>query len=328
LGKKTHPASNPTLQFARSGAFVPSRTRVSLRFAISQTAAASGTYAQLSVSGNNCFDPGLSLSSGQCVGFDYWASMYERYRVIGSSIHVQSMMQINAAGGGLEVAGTVCVFPATATASLASMNDAQAQPYAKTKDTTAATQSSIRSVMKTSTICGIKNMEGADQLQALISAGPANEWFWNIGIISGAAYTNYFTDLDFIVTYDVEFFDRAQINRSSLEAIHKAYLANCLAVEAKYQDLTKLRQKAQDRFKEELEKERKHVTQIKDSAEEFEEAYKKMHKIFEPVELKKGGFPSLAIADNQEVHEKWLKLRLADELARTPNPTPKSSSKK
>ncbi len=331
LGKgvrKTHPSSNPVLQFARSGCFVPSRTRVSLRFAVNYTAATSASYSQIAVSGNGLFDPGLSLSAGQPVGFDYWASMYERYRVIGSHIHV-TVVNSSTVTGNNTANSTITVFPATASAALSTQSDANSQPYATTKDVTNALPAVIRKTMKTSTIVGVKDMEGADQLQALISGTPSNEWFWNIGIISGAAYTNYNLELEIQVTYDVEFFDRAQINRSTLEFIHKAYLANCVAIEYKYQLINNQREKAKSKFDEEV----KHLKELKAGLQEIEDTQRREKYISDLVDEK--SVPKLDIPlktfgqkveDNLAVHEKWLKLREADSLARAPPNTPAKKS--
>jgi hypothetical protein len=202
----------------------------------------------VALSGNGLFDPGLSLSSNQAVGFDYWASMYERYRVIGSHIQVNLSLGTTATSGSVATQATVTVFPATANASLATQSDANAQPYATVRDATTQTPTRIQKTMKTSIIAGLKAMEGADQLQALVSGTPSNEWFWNIGITSNASTTDHFTEFDIVVTYDVEFFDRAQINRSTMDFIHRAYLSNCLSIEAKYQDIAAQREKARAKY--------------------------------------------------------------------------------
>lgn len=237
--------SNPSLQLAKSGCFVPSRTRVSLRAAISYNAAASASYTQLSLSGNSAFDPMASTGTIQPVGFDYWASMYERYRVIGSRCHLVTTLVGTGTGGGIGGAASlsVALYPSNATGSLATFSDAIAQPLAKNSDATHAQRSVLQSTISTSKMSGNKSVEGSDQFQATIGASPANEWFWNIGFICGAAYTSTDVNIDMVTTYDVEFFDRAQINRSSLVAgyIRKAYLAHCAELQQRLQDAQKRR---------------------------------------------------------------------------------------
>ncbi len=245
--------SNPPLQLARTGCFVPSRMRTSLRFCITATNAASTSYAQLVVSGNGLFDPGLSLSAGQPVGFDYWAAMYERYRVIGSRCHLTASLADTSTGSAsVEGHTSIVLYPSNASGSLSSLDDAASQPYATRMEITSAKPISITKTMKTSVITGIKDMLGSDQLQALISGTPGNEWFWNVGVVSTAAYADGRTEISFVITYDVEFFDRAQINRSTLAFIHKAYIANCIHIEKRLVEEKELSRNAVARF--ELEK--------------------------------------------------------------------------
>jgi len=172
-----------------------------------------------------------STGTIQPVGFDYWASMYERYRVIGSKCRVVATLVGNGAGGGVGGAASLSVtlYPSNATGGLVSLADAMSQPFAKNSDATHAQRAVLQSVMSTSKMSGNKTVEGADQFQATIGANPANEWYWNIGFVCGGAYTSTDVNIDIVITYDVEFFDRAQLNRSTLvsEFIHKAYLARC-----------------------------------------------------------------------------------------------------
>jgi hypothetical protein len=176
----------------------------------------------------------------QPVGFDYWASMYERYRVIGSKCRVVASLVGTGTGGGVGGAAslTVALYPSNATGGLVTISDAIAQPLAKNSDATHAQRAVLQSVMSTSKISGNKAVEGADQFQATIGANPANEWYWNIGFVCGAAYSSTDVNIDICITYDVEFFDRAQLNRSTLvaELIRKAYLAHCAELKQRLQD--------------------------------------------------------------------------------------------
>jgi hypothetical protein len=222
--------------------------RTSLRFAISGTAAASTSYVQSSVSGNGCFDPGLSLSSGQPVGFDYWAVMYERYRVIGSRCVLNLGVEGSTTGGSVSAMIGVALFPATQSGALSALDDAASQPHATRVNVTTEKPVTITKTMKTSTVTGIKDMLGADQLQALISAQPANEWFWNMGVSSDQSWISTVLKYTFTITYDVEFFDRGQINRSTLSFIHKAYIVNCIHIEQRLQEQKAESQRAVTQF--------------------------------------------------------------------------------
>lgn len=186
---------------------------------------------QISVSGNSAFDPLASSGTNQPVGFDYWAAMYERYRVIGSRCRVVATLVGTAVGGGVAGAAslTTVLYPSNATGSLVSMSDAISQPLSKNTDATSAQRGVLQSAISTAKITGIKDVEGADQLQATIGSNPANEWYWNIGHETGAAYADTSVNIDICITYDVEFYDRAQLNRSTLVwgHINKAYQAHC-----------------------------------------------------------------------------------------------------
>jgi hypothetical protein len=201
---------------------------VSLRFGLEIRPACSSAYTQYVFSGNNPVDPGGSLSTTQPVGYDYWAIMYERYRVIGSRIRIVAQVGgLNAAGSAPGLSGQIAVYPSNASAAVSSLSDAMSQPYVKFKEFNTAQRCEISTVMPTAKISGIKVMEGADQLQATIGTGPANEWFWCVGWTNTTTYNTAANDFLVEVTYDVEFFDRAQLNKSTLDFVHRAYLHHC-----------------------------------------------------------------------------------------------------
>lgn len=226
--KQTHVANNPKLQFAKSGAFVPSRTRVSLRFAVNFAVAASTTSATAFLSGNDMKAPGLSLSSSKCVGFSYWASLYGRYRVYGSKLSIRTVMSSSLTAGTAKTAsGAVVIYPTNTGATTTLFADAMSQPYAKWTDITAATPKSLTCVAQTSKLSGQKDFSGSDRMQALVTADPADQWYWAMVYVADANYADMSVVVDAQVTYDCEFFDRLEINRSSLALFDKAFELRC-----------------------------------------------------------------------------------------------------
>lgn len=228
MSKKTHVANNPTLQFARSGAFVPSRTRVSLRFAVNFAVAASTSSATAFLSGNDMKAPGLSLSSNKCVGFSFWASLYGRYRVYGSKLSIRTVMSSSLTAGTAKTAsGAVVIYPTNTGATTTLFADAMSQPFAKWADITTATPKSLTCVAQTSQLSGQKDFGGSDRMQALVTADPADQWYWAMVYVADANYSDMSIVVDAQVTYDCEFFDRLEINRSSLALFDKAFELRC-----------------------------------------------------------------------------------------------------
>jgi hypothetical protein len=89
--------------------------------------------------------------------------------------------------------------------------------------------------MSSALILGQKDILGADRLQADISSGPNDEWFWTVvvqSVINMATANDI--HLSATVTYDVEFFDRAgTLPPAAEKLISQIYSIRCAEVEAK-----------------------------------------------------------------------------------------------
>ncbi len=313
-----------------SGMFMPPVFRTSLRFTFARSAAASTSLGQIAFSGNNVQDPGLSAGAEQPPGFTALATLYSRYRVLGSHAELRAVMSNNSTNGGATQNGDVCLYPSNSSGAPADFEAAAAQPLAQWRELSNATPQIMRKSMTTALMVGQQQMISADRLQSLVSTAPSEEWYWQVVFQSDAAYTTGLLEWHIQITYDVEFFDRPTINQAldSWKYIQLAYRARCREIKAQQEFEQKRRQDRENSFLTSLEKE--HLEEIHKELKDIE-AYQKLHKTFEPVELKEiGDLVGPNIRSNQEVHDKWLKLRLADEYARTPVPTPSSkvSSKK
>lgn len=287
-GAGLHSATNPRLQLTRTGNFVPSRTRTSLRFGYELKVSASTSFVQQSFAGNSAADPSLSLGSLQPVGFDYWALMYDRYRVIGSRCELKLMYTCDNTLAARSATGTFVLWAADSVTTLTSISDAMAQPRAVTQDVTAQTPKRIVQTHKTSDILGFKNLEGSDSMQAVVSASPAQPWFWNLAIVSDAAYSDQSFFAEVVITYDVEFFQRAQLNRSTLmgQLVQQAYKEKCKDL------IARTRKEAEGK----REMEEKMLENLGSFVQGIQET---------KLEQK---------LTNDEAHDRWLKLRKVDPI--------------
>jgi len=241
--------SNPILQVG-SGQFVPKSTRVSLRFAATSDEK-TPSISEIRVSGNNVVDPLGSTGSGAPPGFTYWASMYERYRVIGSRMRVYARFCSDTKDAStLTTAGKLVLLPSNNTTSFASGSDFAAQPYARQANVSTAQGASLSMTMKSGTILGQKDVLGPDRLQAVINTGPADEWFWRAALVpDNDVSTNTYCVLSFDCTYDVEFFDRKPLDRSSVMYYHKlAWLENCRLIAEEHKTQQAAREKQAQRI--------------------------------------------------------------------------------
>jgi hypothetical protein len=158
--------------------------------------------------GNSAFDPLGSAGTAQAAGFDQWALMYSRYRVHQSRI---------TAWCGLATAGVVAsvgalrfaVVPSNASTAFTTFDEAVGSAYAKSDEKAGNFQvARISHSMSTRKVTGMGSLAGPDQLQALVTADPAELWYWHIVAQLNTTTTNQGGVIDFVIEQDVEFFDR------------------------------------------------------------------------------------------------------------------------
>lgn len=167
---------------------------------------------------NSLYDPDFTGSGQQPEYYDQLSLLYNRYRVYGSSIKL-TFININ---GSTQTATPVNVVLVPSAQSLASygIEDAAGLPRAQNRvscvnmDYKNQTMVASHSV---SEILGVKDVEGADRLQALINASPAEECLWSIVARSADNTTAAFLAISVRITYDCEFFDRQVATQSLLK---------------------------------------------------------------------------------------------------------------
>lgn len=196
---------------------MPSKFRTSLRVSANLSAAASTTSANVVFAANNLNDPLLSSGSSKPVGYTQLAALYNRYRVLGSKIEMICAMSTTITTGTAQISGAVCIAPSNTGLGRTLFADAISQPFAKWVDITSSTPKKMSITMATSKLTGLKAPEAADALQSVINTGPAEPTYWMITYVADGNYVTSFVVMDIQMTYDVEFFDRNEIDRSTLE---------------------------------------------------------------------------------------------------------------
>lgn len=204
---------------------VPSIMRTSLRLTGVLEASASSTYVEGAWTANDLYDPQGGLGAAQCPGYDQLALLYDRYRVISSEVKVRaSLNSTSVTPTATSMEFQVVLFPSFNASAAASITDAMSQPLVKHKMGSGEVPVSLSSRINIAQYLG--NTVNADRMQALISSGPAQVLYWKVGIVS-RAYTTVSTTIQVDVTFDCEFFQRNQLDKSTQDLVAKAYLQRC-----------------------------------------------------------------------------------------------------
>ncbi len=168
---------------------------------------------------NSLFDPDFTGTGAQPEYFDQLSLLYNRYRVYGSAIKVV-LLPFNTSGSQINVPATVVLVPSAQSLASLNVNDAGALPRAQNRISTGNMNESNQTMVAShsiSEILGVKDVEGADRLQALVSASPSEQALWSIVARSSDGTTATSLAVAVRITYDCEFFDR-QVQTQSLLA--------------------------------------------------------------------------------------------------------------
>lgn len=188
----------------------PSRMAMKFRYDYPTTLSGVG-YQSLIFRGNSLFDPYQSGVGAQPVGFDVWASIYKRYLVLGSRIHVTIVNQSS-------VVTKLAVLPTTNTTALQAIADCAKdsdQRYAKSciVSNTAGghdqrTITNYISTAKAFAMPSIAIRADLNDYAPLISANATTQWYWYISaedlVQSGQTIT---TTVNISITYYAEMFE-------------------------------------------------------------------------------------------------------------------------
>ncbi len=200
--------SRPTIQRLVMANVAPDSLLVKLRYPQVQTQALAVTGFN-SFRGNGAFDPDSTGGGQQPGGFDQWSGLYSHYRVLASSIELNI---VNEAA----VATQVTVFPTLSNVTPTTYQNSTVIPYKKQillSGKGGRDNAFIKNYITTSKIVGLSSMaiNAEDDFQVLISANPANQWFWGIFSSSLDGTTDINIDYTVNVTYYIRFEDRVQV---------------------------------------------------------------------------------------------------------------------
>lgn len=194
---------------------VPDVARVKLTYRQRVTMGGSAGVQIQKFRGNDLYDPDISGTGAQPYGFDQWMNLYERFRVLGSSIDVWFCSVGTSAG---TQSFEAIVVPTATGVSFSLMEDAAAAPYALWKVNQGLSNPAMHIVsqMQTHKIEGIplSKVRDEDTYSGTASTSASSGFDWQIltqsidrlSSLSCFAYVN--------ITYDVELFSRVNLTLS------------------------------------------------------------------------------------------------------------------
>lgn len=158
--------------------------------------------------GNDLFDPNVTGTGHQPLGFDQMMALYKRFRVHSSKIKVSLVYQTQ---------GTqMSITPSQSAAAPASMAVAMEQPYNKYTNWYAGigTGAQLENDISTREITGIESINQDDQFAGSSTASPARLWYWvlNTEVFDGS--TAGILRVNVCIDYYVELFDRVSLAQS------------------------------------------------------------------------------------------------------------------
>jgi hypothetical protein len=163
-------------------------------------------YSEMIISGNSIFDPGVGISSGlNPVGYVFWNNAYYKYRVLSSTIVGQFSAAVSDDTGAY-----VVIFPSNVVTGVASLWDAEGQPYSRKgffNPLSGNSKAIVRNHMSTAKLYGQRILED-DRFAALFSTVPANEWFWSINFFDPSATASNGVSYNIKMVYKTLLFDR------------------------------------------------------------------------------------------------------------------------
>lgn len=198
----------------------PDRLRCVLTYAQGYTLllSSSNANARQQFSMNSLFDPDFTGTGAQPEFFDQLSALYNRYRVYGSAIKVTLLPFL--AGVQANVPVNVVLVPSAQSLVTYNVEDAAGLPRAQNRISTGNMDMKNQTLLAShsiSQILGVKDVEAADRLQALVTASPAEQCLWAIVARTADFVTTASLAVTVRITYDCELFDRQVASQSLKE---------------------------------------------------------------------------------------------------------------
>jgi hypothetical protein len=151
---------------------------------------------------NSLYDPNYTGVGGQPTGFDQWATLYNNYEVVASSIKVTVFN--NLAGGSM----VICVYPNKNSTAL-TYSDAIDQAYAKHAAVGPATGVNTKTFRSHISAPKLSGRETYDlTYTANVGGNPTVQLYWLLSAFSVDATTNLDYSMEVEITFWSKFFDR------------------------------------------------------------------------------------------------------------------------
>jgi len=159
--------------------------------------------------GNSAFDPNLTGTGQQPLGYDQWSQMYDNYRVHGSAV----VMRVANLGTS---STAISITPTNASTGGSTYVDTISNPFSKNRilgPTTGMGIGILKNYMKTVKMVGEKIFNN-DNYAASTAANPTTSWFWALAFFAMDGLTTVDLSVEVKINYYVEFFKRKQIDLS------------------------------------------------------------------------------------------------------------------
>lgn len=190
----------------------PDTMRTHLRY--EDTITLSGAAQQYTFRGNSLFDPDFTSTGHQPMYFDQFISIYEKYRVYGSSIKITVNNNVAAGGSPCEaVLAPVSSIPTFTSSSMA-------KEVARAKFTGLVPAGGFRigrssNAITTVTMLGLRGPQIYDaDYAAVFSANPVQLWYWALYFYPASTGGTLNVSFTVEIIFDCEFYDRQPLSLS------------------------------------------------------------------------------------------------------------------
>jgi len=189
---------------------IPRFMEVTLLYAQYNTfTTAAGAIALQNFRGNSLFDPDKTGTGTQPMYFDQWATLYNRYRVLGSRIEVIAIPT----GGGVGAIADVILYPGDQETADSSIYTMMQRPRAKMINLNVNTGVGSRKMsasMRTAKLYGVPEVQVRtdDSYASTTAASPSSVWYWNTAVQeSGGGATALTVTIEYRIWYRALFYD-------------------------------------------------------------------------------------------------------------------------
>ena len=205
--KKVIRRTQKTINY-RSGTLIAPRFVTRLKYA--ETVALSltgGTVTDYQMRLNSLYDPNQTGTGHQPMGFDQYATFYNRYRVFGTSYRITVLPT------GTNT-GHICIVPNNSNTGLTtSIDDCREQPRSKIKSLALDVETVLAGKISLPSLGGVTTVQyrSDDRYQSVVSDNPVEHYGLHIGLLS---FANITVNVRIEMIYHCEFFDPKTIAQS------------------------------------------------------------------------------------------------------------------